>query len=40
MPELQAFAENVSIVDGPIVHTMGIPFPTRMVIVKLADASL
>jgi Domain of unknown function (DUF4336) len=40
MPELQTFAENVSIIDGPIVHTMGIPFPTRMVIVKLADASL
>lgn len=40
MPELQVFAENVSIVDGSTVHAMGIPFPTRMVIVNLADASL
>lgn len=40
MSHLQAFAENVFLSDGPIVHAMGIPFPTRMIIVKLADHSL
>ncbi len=40
MPDLQSFAENVSIVDGPPVRAVGIPFPTRMIIVKLADGSL
>ena len=40
MHDLQSFAENVSIVDGPPVRAMGIPFPTRMIIVKLADGSL
>jgi hypothetical protein len=40
MSRLQAFAENVFLIDGPIVHAMGIPFPTRMIVVKLADHSL
>jgi Domain of unknown function (DUF4336) len=40
MSGLQAFAENVFLVDGPAVRAMGIPFPTRMIIVKLADRSL
>jgi hypothetical protein len=38
--ELQEFARNVWIVDGPDVLDMGIPFTTRMMIVKLADGSL
>jgi hypothetical protein len=40
MPELQRFADGISIVDGPPVRAMGIPFPTRMIIVKLSDGSL
>ena len=40
MPELQEFAQNVSIVEGPTVRDMGIMFTTRMSIVKLADGSL
>ena len=40
MCELQAFAKNVWIADGPSVCAMGIPFPTRMIVVKLCDGSL
>jgi Domain of unknown function (DUF4336) len=40
MPDLQKFAENISIVDGPPVHAIGVPLPTRMIVVKLADGSL
>jgi Domain of unknown function (DUF4336) len=40
MPELTQFAENISIVDGPPVRVFGVPLPTRMIIVKLADGSL
>ena len=40
MPDLQTFAANVFIVDGPPVCMMGITFPTRMIVVKLADGSL
>lgn len=40
MCELQAFAKNVWIADGPSVRAMGIPFPTRMIVVKLSDGSL
>ena len=39
MPELQAFAKNIWIVEGPDVRDMGIMFSTRMTIVKLADGS-
>ena len=39
MPELQAFAKNIWIVEGPDVRDMGIMFTTRMTIVKLADGS-
>jgi Domain of unknown function (DUF4336) len=37
---LQQFVENIFLVDGPVVQAVGIPFPTRMVIVKLTDGSL
>lgn len=39
-PELQVFAENVWIADGPIVRDMGVMFTTRMSVVKLADGAL
>lgn len=40
IPELQAFAKNVWIVDGPNVRDMGVMFTTRMMVVKLANGSL
>jgi Domain of unknown function (DUF4336) len=40
MPELQKFAEGISMIDGPPVRVMGVPLPTRMIIVKLSDGSL
>ncbi len=40
MLNLQAFADNVLIVDGPTVRAIGITFPTRMIVVKLVDGSL
>jgi hypothetical protein len=39
MAWLQPFAENVWIVDGATVRAMGIPFPTRMIVVQLANRS-
>lgn len=40
MPSMQAFAQNVWIVDGPNVRDMGVMFTTRMIVVKLANGSL
>ena len=40
MSDIQAFAPNVWIVDGPRVRDMGVMFTTRMTIVKLSDGSL
>jgi len=40
MPELEAFAENLWIVEGPEVRDFGIMFTTRMIVVKLSDGSL
>ncbi len=40
MPQLQAFAENVSIIDGMPVRDFGVMFTTRMTVVKLSDGSL
>ncbi|MFZ0949790.1 MAG: DUF4336 domain-containing protein, partial [Candidatus Sulfotelmatobacter sp.] len=40
MPDLQAFAKNVWIVDGPNVRDCGVMFTTRMTLVKLSDGSL
>jgi hypothetical protein len=37
---VQAFAENVSIADGPPVRDMGVWFTTRMIVVKLTNGSL
>ena len=37
---MQAFAENVSIIDGPSVRDMGFMFTTRMTVVRLSDGSL
>jgi len=40
MPELQVFAKNVWLVDGPNVRDFGIMFTTRMIVVKLSDGSV
>jgi hypothetical protein len=40
MAGLQEFAENIWIIDGPLVHDMGIPFTTRMTVVKLSEGSV
>ncbi len=40
MPELQAFAKNLWIADGPLVRDFGVMFTTRMTVVKLANGSL
>jgi hypothetical protein len=40
MPELRKFAEDISIIDGAPVRALGVPLPTRMIIVKLSDGSL
>lgn len=40
MPDIQVFAENLLIVDGPPVRDMGVLFTTRMAVVKLSDGSL
>jgi hypothetical protein len=40
MENLQAFAEDIWLADGPIVRDMGTLFTTRMAIVKLTDESI
>jgi hypothetical protein len=40
MPPLQPFTDNLYLADGPVVHAMGLPFPTRMIVVRLSDGSL
>lgn len=40
MPDLQPFASDFVIVDGPLVRDMGVMFTTRMAVVKLCDGSL
>ena len=40
MPDLQPFAKNVSIADGPNVRDFGVMFTARMPVVKLSDGSL
>ena len=40
MPDLQSFAKNLLIVDGPPVRDMGLAFTTRMAVVRLSDGSL
>ena len=40
MLDLQAFADNVWIADGPNVRDFGVMFTTRMTVVKLSDGSL
>ena len=40
MSELQSFADNVWITDGPNVRDMGFTFTTRMAIVRLSDGSI
>ena len=37
---LTPFADDIWTVEGPQVRTLGVSFPTRMTIVKLADGSL
>src|ERR1700758_500205 len=40
MPDLQAFAKDVWIADGPRVRDFGVMFTTRMEVVKLSNGSL
>ena len=40
MESLRRFAPDVWIAEGPIVRTFGFPFPTRMILVKLADGNV
>jgi hypothetical protein len=40
MADLQAFGKNIWLAEGPVVHDMGIPFTTRMTVVKLSDGSV
>lgn len=40
MSALQPFAEDIWLVTGPTVRAALLPFPTRMVIVRLGDGSL
>ena len=37
---LYEFADNIWLVDGPVVRDMGVSFTTRMAVVKLSDGSL
>jgi hypothetical protein len=37
VPELQAFANNLWIIDGPNVRDLGVKFTTRMAVVKLSN---
>jgi hypothetical protein len=40
MSELQEFAEGIWTIDGPSARMLGVPLPTRMIVVKLSDGSL
>ncbi len=40
MSGMQAFAQNVWIVDGPNVRDFGVLFTTRMTVLKLSDGSV
>jgi hypothetical protein len=40
MPDLEAFAENIWITDGPPTRFMGVTLPTRMIVARLTDGSL
>lgn len=40
MPDLQAFAKDVWIADGPRVRDFGVMFTTRMEVVKLSNGLL
>ncbi|MGB8355864.1 MAG: DUF4336 domain-containing protein [Chthoniobacteraceae bacterium] len=40
MTGIHTFEEAIWLVDGPPVHDFGFVFPTRMIVVKLADGSL
>ena len=39
MTSLEPFAENIWIANGPTVRAVGIPFPTRMIAVRLGGGS-
>lgn len=39
-PLMQPFGKNIWIVDGPVVSVAGFRYPTRMAVIRLADAGL
>jgi hypothetical protein len=40
MADLEKFAEEIWIADGPPVYNLGVPLPTRMIIIRLGNGSL
>jgi hypothetical protein len=40
MKLLRRFGEDLWIADGPMVRFFGMPYPTRMVVIRLSDGSL
>ena len=38
MPDLQPFAENLWIIDGPPVRDMGVMFTTRMAVGRMPSS--
>ncbi len=39
-PLMRSFGKNIWIVDGPVVSVAGFRYPTRMAVIRLADAGL
>jgi hypothetical protein len=40
MADLLPVADNIWLIDGPVVRAYGFPFPTRMAVVRLPDGGL
>ncbi|HEY1814174.1 MAG TPA: DUF4336 domain-containing protein [Kofleriaceae bacterium] len=40
MPRLRTIGEGIWLSDGPVVHALGMPFPTRVVVVRLQSGAL
>ncbi len=40
MSVLKPVADDLWLIDGPVVHAYGVPFPTRMAVARLAGGGL
>ena len=40
MPRLRTIGEGIWLSDGPVVRALGMPFPTRMVVIRLKTGAL